>query len=571
MKPYQFEFSSGGKTAAINHSQGLILSLLIALVFVFMTFSPDFVMGTAAYWQTQNEDVTQYIAGFNSYYASKWQHPLLAFNGFNYPNGTLATFVDVIPIYSILLKALVPASFAPFNPFGFWVAACFLMQGVAAWWLVKELRIKSWIFLITLTFILVSFPALMTRLGHISLMSHWIVLFAFALYVRGHRKNVLPILGWSVLLVSSFYVNIYLFVMASGIYCAALLDPIQFVSWRKWWLVIMPCFILIGSLFITMLPLPPGEVTQEWGFGYFSMNLLSPLLGGAAKNFDKTLEEYLLSPVLGGIVVNIPYKTAPGQYEGFNYLGLGVLLATLFSLIIIKGKLIEIIKRHMALFVLLLTLTAYALSDHIYLGESKIVSLHYPTFFQPITSQFRASGRFFWPVGYCIVIFSLYIIYIKTSLKVMTTIFIVLMLLQGFDLHNLHQMIKFNQAKDSEKFLNKFDWDKEIKNEVSKIYFYPKFKCGKGHSTTLLPVMKYAAERNLKMNTGYIARYTPDCNNMEIEIENSEKYDAAYVFVMKEYQETEKIMNFFPPESRPKCNVLDFAMICQYAKNKGAP
>jgi hypothetical protein len=551
MKPNQFEFSSGGKTAAINHSQGLILSLLIALVFVFMTFSPDFVMGTAAYWQTQTEDVTQYIAGFNSYYASKWQHPLLAFNGFNYPSGTLATFVDVIPIYSILLKALVPASFAPFNPFGFWVAACFLMQGVAAWWLVKELRIKSWIFLITLTFILVSFPALMTRLGHISLMSHWIVLFAFALYVRGHRKNVLPILGWSVLLVSSFYVNIYLFVMASGIYCASLLDPIQFVSWRKWWLVITPCFILIGSLFITMLPLPPGEVTREWGFGYYSMNLLSPVLGGA--------------------VINIPYKTAPGQYEGFNYLGLGVLLTIIVSLVVIKAQLVKIVKRHMALFLLMLIFTVYALSSQIYWGEDQIAGVHYPGFLTPLTSQFRASGRFFWPVGYGLIIWSFYVIYLKTSAKVMSLIFLVLILLQAFDLRFLHQTLRTNQARENKDLLNIFDWNKEIKSEIKNLYFYPKFKCGKDHNTTLLPVMKYAAERNLKMNTGYIARYTPDCNDMIAEIENSQKYESVYVFVLNQYQDAEKIMNFFPSDSRPKCNILDFALICQYAKNKGAP
>jgi hypothetical protein len=119
--------------------------------------------------------------------------------------------------------------------------------------------------------------------------------------------------------------------------------------------------------------------------------------------------------------------------------------------------------------------------------------------------------------------------------------------------------------------LNTFDWNNEIKSEISNLYFYPKFKCGKDHNTTLLPVMKYAAERNLKMNTGYIARYTPDCNDMTAEIENSKKYKSVYVFALNQYQDAEKIMNFFSRDSRPECNIRDFALICQYAKNKGAP
>lgn len=148
--------------------------------------------------------------------------PLLAFDSLNYPQGTRATFVDVIPLYALLLKLLLPASLAPFNPYGAWVALCFILQAVGV---VDQSRAKAELMGLPSesSDCLAGFPALMAQLGHISLMSHWIILFALALYVRSRYMLGLPLISWTVLLVVAFYVNIYLFAMAAGIYFAAFL------------------------------------------------------------------------------------------------------------------------------------------------------------------------------------------------------------------------------------------------------------------------------------------------------------------------------------------------------------
>ncbi|HEN3580982.1 TPA: hypothetical protein U5D98_004286, partial [Yersinia enterocolitica] len=168
------------------------------------------------------DDVTQYISGFNMYLSSPWNFPLLAFDSLNYPQGTRVTFVDAIPIYSFILKLLLPENIAPFNPFGYWIALCLLLQGISAWWITKELNVDSWLFFILLLLTFLTYPALLARIGHISLMSHWVLLFSLALYIRGRRQKKLSIGIWTILLVSIFYINIYLFVMASGIYFAAI-------------------------------------------------------------------------------------------------------------------------------------------------------------------------------------------------------------------------------------------------------------------------------------------------------------------------------------------------------------
>lgn len=523
---------------------GWCLAVLFSALFVATTFSSDFVLGTAPYWQTQTDDVTQYVAGFNAYFMAPWQSPWLAFNGFNFPGGTLVTFVDAIPLYALFLKMVVPQHFAPFNPFGVWVALCFVLQGVAAWWLTKALQIKSWTFLLTLLGLLLSFPALMARMGHISLMSHWIVLFALALYIQGRQKHKLQVLGWTVLLVSGFYVNIYLFVMASGIYGAAWLSSDQPFKPHHLLRVLWPCWILLLTLWFTMMPLPLGKVTPEWGFGYYSMNLLAPVLGGS--------------------LIDLSYREAPGQYEGLNYLGLGVLLTVGATLLLRRTRLLSNLFRHKSLLLLLLCFTVYALSSQIYLGPREIATVHYPGFMQPITSQFRASGRFFWPVGYAIVIFSLAVFYRSMSVRLASVMLMGVLAVQALDLTGAHQKLVMTQARSPQRLLDAKLWDAQLHSGVKHMDFYPKFKCGKEPHSTLLPLMQYVSERRITLNTGYIARYTPNCHDAAMEIAASSVTETAYVFAAVEFPEPDSFMSLFPPGSQPDCKRIDFAHVCQY-------
>ena len=83
--------------------------------------------------------------------------------------------------------------------------------------------------------------------------------------------------------------------------------------------------------------------------------------------------------------------------------------------------------------------------------------------------------------------------------------------------------------------------------------------------------MKYAAERRLTLNTGYIARYTPDCNDVAEEIANAPTADAAYVFARIEYPNTDTVNAFFANDQKPYCQTLDFAIVCRYKKHGDRP
>lgn len=522
---------------------GLLFVLGIAAVFIGHTFGYDFVLGRANYWRVQDQDVTQYIAGFNMYLAAPWQLPLLAFDSLNYPVGTRVTFVDAIPIYALLLKVFLPTSFAPFNPFGFWVALCFMLQGLGGWWICRELKTNSWFFLGGLTIILLMFPALMARVGHISLMSHWILLFALALYVRGNQRMQLPTLGWSLLLVTAFYINVYLFVMGCGIFTAALFDLNRRISFKDIRSFMTPFILLLVSAYALLLPLPASEVTREWGFGYYSMNLLSPVTGGKFLDW-------------GG-------AEAPGQYEGFNYLGLGVLIAMPLAYFLRKRIRGHALRRHLGLIALCMIFTIYALSNQIYFSGEQILTIAYPSLLDGLTAQFRASGRFFWPVGYCLTIFTLLVLFRSLSQKKFWLVMSGLVILQVADLNDRYNVLRATtRSAQAAQPLDPIAWDAYVGDNVKVLYFYPKFKCGKNSNATLLPVMQYAAERRLKLNTGYIARYTPDCEDTRNEIAGSNPANSAYVFVRRDYPAIDHVKALFPAKASVRCSAVQFAYIC---------
>lgn len=526
----------------------LLLSVIFALVFVFKTFGVDFVLGKSPYWMTEVDDVTQYIAGFNMYFTAPWKFPLLAFDSLNYPQGTRVTFVDAIPLYALFLKAVLPTSLAPLNPFGVWVALSFILQAVSAWWIARELRIRSWAFLGALLVILLTYPALMARLGHISLMSHWILLFALALYIRRDRSGKWPCYAWSTLLFCGFYVNVYLFVMACGIYLASFLVAGFRPDWRSALKFILPFLALLASGFLLLLPFPAGEVTREWGFGYYSMNLLSPFSGG--RIFQLQVEE------------------VAGQFEGFNYLGLGVILASFAALALSRTQDRSFFKRHWPLFLLMAGYSFYALSNQIYFGGKQVLVIRYPEVFGAITSQFRASGRFFWPVGYCIIVFSFLMLYRSLKPRVFVIVAIILVILQIGDLKDRYSILKTVAHRQHDSRLNRAAWNLAVESNIQNLYFYPKFKCGKTPPhDTLLPVMRYAAEQRLNLNTGYIARYTPRCDDIALEIAGSSHANSIYVFVRNEFNDLNTIKMLFPAYAAPECKEVDFAFICQSRMN----
>jgi hypothetical protein len=484
---------------------GLAVAALLALGFAHWLFGPAILRGTSPFWWRDHADVTQYLAGFNAFVHEPWHWPLLRIESLNTPEGTLATFVDAIPLYALVLKLVHPGT-GYWNPYGLWITLCFTLQGAGAWWICREAKVRSWPALAALALLLASFPALTFRLPHTSLMSQWLLVFALAVYLRSGRLGRIATGAWVALLVAGFYINIYLFAMASAIFVADVLRHAlrPHAPWPARRRALLAPVAVYGTLFATMwatmLPLPPGSGTQEWGFGYYSMNLLAPLHGGRFLQFDH--------PIAHG-----------GQGEGYNYLGIFLLALTAFVVKLRGRRDPAFWSRHGALLGVLVVLTAYALSNLVYLADVRLFTVWLPPELGVVTSTFRSSGRFFWPVGYAIVVFT--VLGVARHMKALpaAALLAAVVALQLFDLQPHHERARATAALNDGPVVDDARWSAFLGPNVKALQYYPPFHCGGGAPTEgLLPVMAYAVRHRYPMSTGYIARTAKPCTGYDADI-----------------------------------------------------
>lgn len=541
-----FLSGGGGKRLCPNSAAGLIVAFLITFAFVNMVFPVGFLSGTADFWQTQVDDITQYIAGFNAYFNEPWHYPLFKIESLDYPNSTRTTFVDAIPIYALLLKIFVPDRIFPFNPFGLWVYLCFFMNAFAAWLLLKSLNLKSWAALTSLVVFLIISPSLLARLGHISLMSHWLILMSLVLYVRSTSRPY-QVAQWSIILALAFYINIYIFAMVYSIYLAVFFSgwsartPVQNMAQ-----LVLPTSLLLASLFVTILPLGGSSVMPEGGWGHYSMNTLAPFTGGR--------------------LVALNYAQVEGQGEGFNYLGLGVLLLFFYALYLNLKSKSGVFKRHIHVFFLMVLFTVYSLSYRIYFGSAHVADVYYPGFLEPLLTQFRASGRFFWPVAYAVIIFSVVSV-IRLAGRRGAVVLAILLFVQIFDLSDRVRHFSALVHSEGRSVVDTQALDEKL-GAFTYIYYFPKFRCPSAASPheSLLPMMLYAATHEKTLNTGYIARNAASCDTTAQEIAASDASSSAYLFVNEDYKGLD-VREFFSPKYNIDCEEYLSFIFC---RSKGA-
>lgn len=539
-----------------NHLGGLGFVLFLATLYSIYLLPINFMSGSSSYWLAQTEDITAYLAGFNAFFREPWHWPLFRIESLNWPQGTLATFVDIIPLYSVLLKLFAPQSWFPFNPFGYWVVLCIGLQAVSSWWILREAQINSWTFLIVLTTLLLTFPNWNNRFGHLSLFAHWIMLFAFALVLQEQRKRRLPIWSWFALLLCSFFINIYLFLIISLIFITRWIPQLFHRNCSR--LIgssLVMLVIFIAVLGITMWPLPAATGAVEYGFGVYSLNFLSPFSGGRFLS---------ISP---------DAFSSEQHFEGFNYLGLGVLVLLTMTLIGITRQYWSkpIHQKNWvwpcSLWCLFLLFVLYAFSNKVYWGASLIYQWSIPEWALPFTGQFRASGRFFWPVAYGLTIFAVVSIHRLYLRRTATVILCVACLLQMADLDPLIHQTRAYLNRMNAPILNLEQWEQLIPPAAQTLYIYPKFKCNQ-HASFLelqLPFTLFASTHRLNINTAYIARHNPLCGQESIEIGNSQFETSTYLFLNAEYSQ-ETIASFFPKNAGQTCQKIQDVTLCTIGK-----
>lgn len=227
--------------------------------------------------------------------------------------------------------------------------------------------------------------------------------------------------------------------------------------------------------------------TVTEGFGRYSMNLAAPFCGGR-----------ILTCVTDG---------NGSQGEGANFFGAGVWLLLLIVLLQPRTRGLSL-RRFPALAIILLLMALYAVSNVVYLGNRLLLTYPLPEFIAPVTGTFRASGRFFWPVGYAVLFFALASLLRKPS--VWASVAIVATLgVQWIDLQPYRATHTAAVSRPAEQPLQAWE---TIMAGVTQIDVYPAYTCSDDDPQFYSRLQQVAGFYGARLSTAYVARPDADCH-----------------------------------------------------------
>ncbi len=359
-------------------------------------------VGYDAWLMNGDLDLMQHYIGWGHYRNSPWTFPLGLITTLSKPFSMSVIYTDSIPLVAVLCKCLSPILPQTFQYFGIYGLCSFALQGGCAMLLMHRLIRHRWFAVLTAFFFILSFPILQRMYYHTALASHWLILLALILwlYQEPDTKITKRSLQWGLLGFLCVAIHSYFLPMAGGILLFAVIE--QIITCKK--LTGKTGRAVLGGV-LQIASFCIAAILNLWLLGGFYGG--ASAIGGGIGTFESNLNTFY-NPLGHGITGYSFPLYYDFQYEGFGYLGLGVLMLALAIIIGIAGILIlkrrewkwsSYLKIHhrqvllLLLFVLFIFLAAgpiYTWNDH------RILALPLPGVIGRIADIFRSNGRMIW-------------------------------------------------------------------------------------------------------------------------------------------------------------------------------
>lgn len=485
-----------------SHALDAFAVLVLAaagLVLAFQIFPTDMLLDRWSWWERVSGDVASSLAGWIRVAQEPWGWPPLHVENLDPPAGGNVIFMDVLPLLALPAKLWFQLSGELHPYFGRWILLSFALQGPAAYAILREYAVDRVPAALGALLILLT-PALMARAGvaHVNLLAHFVILLAILSYARATRAaGKVELACWAVIFPVALLTHPYLFAMSLPAMLAGFIDAAQRgrISWPG-------ALLLIGaSLAVTLviaflLGIIGNGSVPRGSLGYYAMNVLSPVM----PQFSQ----------LPGFE-NYELDATGGQYEGYNYLGLSGLALIATAFVVGRRDLRLLRSCNPALVAALILLTAFAISPVIYVGHWLVVKIPYRwvPLISDMASQFSSSGRFFWPVGYMLLLASIILIWRQLGRAVVIAIVGVAIAVQFWETTPLRARVP-----DAYQFADHIDrplWS-SLLSRHSELAIYPDYQCTPTElRVALLQVQLLAARADIPSNATYFNRKRINC------------------------------------------------------------
>lgn len=364
-------------------------------------------------------DILQHYAGWIAYRNSDWHIPLGLADNIAYGVGTIISFTDSIPWCAIFFKLFNKILPETFQYFGIYTLLCFILQSIASYKIIN-LYSNNKLYCLLSSILLTMSPILLERaFRHTALGSQWLLLFSIYLFLKNRcfinknhkiqeiKNNLYVYMEYLFLLILSIGIHPYFLPGVSLFFVLTVIENIYMcvkTNKKNDKYIYLTLIILLLNFAITyivgiLLGVINSNISSSRdGFGFYSMNLnaiINPTSCGQYtwSNFLKVHPQIL------------------GNYDGFNYLGIGNILGIIIVITIFivinnfnKIALLTLIKRNGLLLTSLLLSSVFALSNVITFNDKVLFTLNLPDYLMQLCGIFRASSRIFYHVYYCIII-----------------------------------------------------------------------------------------------------------------------------------------------------------------------
>jgi Family of unknown function (DUF6311) len=500
--------------------QAYALALALALGFLAYLFPWAMFQGNSAIFDYG--DNAQHTSGWWYYAKDTWHFPLLHTSRVDHPEGISIAFTDSIPLAALYFKALMtffPTWFPEhFHYFGWWIGFVFITQALSATLLMRALGAKSIFATVLVVLFVLTWPVIHVRYSHAALMLHSILLLSLALYFLGVKslwRSSTVSAGFIALHVVSLLVHPYFLPFTFGLYVAFMAD--QALKQGDWLRQLVRLFVVLAVLLaVAMVMGYFGRSTFRFGYGeHFHFNLAAPFCGDSK-------------------LIPCGYGTPIVRFEGYNYFGAGLILLLPIALVLFWRDLVAFPSRYPALFLVLVGMFLYAVSNHVWLGPYELFSFPLPAWTSWLTGSFRAAGRFFWVIGYFVLIATL-VAFCRKQHWLVAVLLVAAFAVQIKDIKPHLSHVKAETAKP--RALNYDEWLPVMAN-IDKIVIYPSFDCGPGDLQYYTWIMQLAGYHGKLLNSGYTSRDKKDCPASEKAIQEALQARHLYVISNHTYYET---------------------------------
>lgn len=404
--------------------------------------------------------------------------------------------------FSIIAKLLLWFSDAKLQFSGIWIVCLFGLQGFFSERLLSRYLNSTLAPILGAVFFILA-PAFLYRiaLAHYELAAHFLIIWFLDLAARNERRRM----PWALLLSMTMFINLYIWVMVAFLFAAYLVQQFSNFRFRE----LLRLAALPGA-FSVILFFVMGYGTYRSsakGSGVFRANAVTFL--------NPKFEESMSWSYLGDLIrpiANRPFSSMEG--EGFNFLGLGILILIFIMTVRLLTKSASIIVPSRAVLMASIILFLFSLSNNIVIVRREI-NVWWPDVVVRFQEVFRGAARFSWPLYYLCYLIAIVGVCRALKHRKVISVLVVLLVLNFADAARAVETVRqrtFGEIRVS-KLLSSDRWA-SLASGKEKLELVPTFdmKTDNLPSELDLPITyvfgfgRFALENHLSTNFGSIPR-----------------------------------------------------------------